>query len=189
MQSTTGDLAGVIERAKAYDRVAFTELYRRAVAPVYRYIGCRVDSVEEAEELTQEVFVSALAGIQSLRAETEAGLYGWLFQIARHKIADHLRRRYRLPGTDLAEVADREDGSLRPAEVVEIDAERTEVRQALEHLTAEQREVVVYKYFLDYDNERIAHLIGKTANAVNQLHHRALGSLYRHLTRMENVKR
>ncbi len=38
---------------------------------------------------------------------------------------------------------------------------------------------------LDYDNERTARQVGKTTNAVNQLHHRALASLHRLLTRGE----
>lgn len=66
------------------------------------------------------------------------------------------------------------------AEAVE---ERLELRGALERLTAEQREVIVCKYVLGYDNDPTARLVGKNANAVNQLHHRALASLHRLLAK------
>ncbi len=174
-----GDIARLIHQAKLYDRSAFAELYRFAVTPVYRYLSARLNRTEEAEELTQEVFVAALSGIEGLRAEDEAGLLAWLFQIARHKLADHLRQRYRKPSSPLEEAEEWEDPGPRPDRLAEVEEERAEVREALGQLTHDQREVVVCKYILGYDNERTARVVGKKVNAVNQLHHRALASLHR----------
>lgn len=179
MLAPPGDIARLIHQAKEYDRSAFADLYRFAVTPVHRYLAARLNTVEEAEELTQEVFVAALSGIEGLRAEDEASLLAWLFQIARHKIADHLRQRYRRPTALLEEAEERQDPGLGPDELAEIDEDRREVREALEHLTPEQREVVVCKYVLGCDNDRTARIVGKNVNAVNQLHHRALASLNR----------
>jgi RNA polymerase sigma-70 factor (ECF subfamily) len=182
-----GEFAALIERAKRSDQAACTELYRRSVQPVYRYLAARVNSVDEAEELTQEVFLAALGGIEGLRAVDEPGVLAWLFQIARYKLADALRRRYRRPTAPLEEaelVADRRAG---PEDVAQASAEREAVRQALEHLTPEQREVMLCKYVLDFDNERTARHVGKNVNAVNQLHHRALASLQRLLRAGERV--
>lgn len=178
----------IIRRAKAYDRVAFEELYRFAVVPVYRYLSARLDTVAEAEDLTQEVFLAALAGIEGLRAEDESGILAWLFQIARHKLADYLRRRYRRPTAPLEEADRIEAEQPRPEEVAESDEERAELRRALDQLTAEQREVVVFKYVLGYSNEQTARVMGKNVNAINQLHHRSLASLHRLLTKMEKIK-
>jgi RNA polymerase sigma-70 factor (ECF subfamily) len=187
VQQPAGDIARLIQRAKGYDREAFAELYRFAVGPVYRYLAARVDRVEEAEELTQEVFVAALAGIQTVRAGDENAFLAWLFQIARHKIADQLRLRYRRPSAPLEEAAEVVAPQPRPDEVAELEAERAEVREALERLTPDQREVIICKYLLDYDNERTALIVGKNINSVNQLHHRALASLHRLLTKPERA--
>ena len=176
-----GEIAGLIRRAKTADRAAFGELYRIAVTPVYRYMAIRLNEVEEAEEITQEVFTAALRETDGLRAEDEAGLLGWLFQIARHKLADHLRRRYRRPTAPLDE-ADRVAAPAWPAD------DGAEVREALEQLTPDQRAVVVCKYILGYDNQRTADLVGKNSNAVNQLHHRALVSLHRLLANREKAR-
>jgi RNA polymerase sigma-70 factor (ECF subfamily) len=181
------DVAALIHRAKAYDQAAFAELYRKTVGPVYRYLSARVARVEEAEELTQDVFLAALNGIQSLRAEDEAALMSWLFQIARNKLADSLRRRYRQPVAPLEEAEDMPTEQPRPDEAAEAWEEQTEVRQALDHLTSEQREVIICKYVLGYDNSQTAKQVGKNVNAVNQLHHRALASLHRLLSRPEKV--
>lgn len=190
MQRPAGNVARLIQQAKGYDRAAFSELYRLSVTPVYRYLSARLNSVEQAEELTQEVFLAALSGIQSLRAEDEPGLLAWLFQIARHKLADLLRQRYRHPPLAPLDQAEEMEATLpRPEETVELEEERVELRQALERLTPEQREVIVCKYVLGYDNDRTARTVGKNVNAVNQLHHRALASLHRLLCRPEKAVR
>ena len=81
VEQSAGNLTGIIRRAKSYDESAFTALYQVAVKPVYRYLAARVSTVDEAEELTQDVFMAMVSGIKRLRAEVEAGLFAWLFQI------------------------------------------------------------------------------------------------------------
>jgi len=80
-----------------------------------------------------------------------------------------------------------ESRQLRPDESAELREERVEVREALERLTPDQREVIVCKYVLGYDNERTAQVVGKNVNSVNQLHHRALASLHRLLAGAERA--
>lgn len=187
VQAAAGDIARLIGRAKQRDREAFAVLYRFAVGPVYRYLAARVDRVEDAEELTQEVFLAALSGMHSLRAEDEASLLAWLFQICRNKMADRLRQRYRRPTAPLEEADQMETRGVRPDEAAERSEEQAEVRAALERLTPDQREVVLCKYVLGYDNRRTAQVVGKNVNSVNQLHLRALASLHRLLTRTERA--
>ncbi len=189
MQESPGDLPSLIRRARHHDPDAWSALYRSTVRPVYRYLSARLNNIEEAEELTQEVFLAALAGIAGLRAEDEAGVLAWLFQIARHKLADHLRQRYRRPTVLLDEARAIEAADPDPQHLAEAGEARAGVQQALDLLTPEQREVIVYKYVLGYDNQRTAALLGKSVNAINQLHHRALASLHRLLTRAEHVER
>lgn len=132
--------------------------------------------------------MAALNGVQGLRVEDEAGLLSWLFQIARNKLADQLRQRYRRPSYPLQEAEEVESPLPGPEEVAETEEDRAEVRQALERLTPEQREVILCKYVLGYDNDRTARQVGKNVNAVNQLHHRALASLGRLLKATEKAK-
>lgn len=172
----------LIRRAQRSDREAFGELYRRTFRPVYRYCAARTGTTALAEELTQEVFMAALTGIDRLHAVHEAGVLAWLFQIARHKHADALRRQYRRPTAPLEAAGDVPGVEPAAVEALLSGDERAEVRRALEQLTPEQREVIVCKYVLGYDNAKVAGILGKNTNAVNQLHHRALASLRRLLT-------
>ena len=188
LDDASAEFVALLARARAYDRDAFGELYRRSLGSVFRYCRSRVDSTADAEELTQDVFMAALAGIQNVRADREAAWLAWLFQVARHKHADLLRRRYRRPQAPLEAAGEAPDEAPQPlAEVVAKD-ERAEVRRAMEQLTDEQREVIVCKYVLGYDNERTAAVVGKNSNAVNQLHHRAVARLRRLLAAREVVR-
>ncbi len=58
---------------------------------IYRYCHRMTGSREEAEDLAQETFVSALTLSNSVCEEDE--MKGWLFGIAHNKVRHHLRRR------------------------------------------------------------------------------------------------
>jgi RNA polymerase sigma-70 factor (ECF subfamily) len=58
-------------------------------APLHRYIAARVRQPEIAEDLVQDVLLKASSHLHTLR--TGAALPGWLFQIARRRVADHFR--------------------------------------------------------------------------------------------------
>ena len=185
VQGSASGMPALIDAARAGDREAFAALYRLTVTRVYRYAAARVRTIEEAEELTQEVYLSALSGVHGLRARSEAELLGWLLQIARRRLADHLRRRYRRPADPLDASAEPSDAAPLPEDQIAAVEARAEVRDALAALTADQREVVTCKYVLELTNEETARMMGKNANAVNQLHHRALRRLERVLRARE----
>jgi RNA polymerase sigma-70 factor (ECF subfamily) len=73
------------------DPAAYAELYRRYVRRVYRYLYSHVSEATEAEDLTAQVFTAALESRSRYR--DQGAFAAWLFRIARHKIADHFRRR------------------------------------------------------------------------------------------------
>lgn len=179
------DLAAWIERARDLDSDAWDHLYQFAFPQVYRYVASRVATPADAEDITEEVFVGALHSVGNLRATGDARFLAWLFQIARNKIADHLRRQYRRPTQPLDPDLEVRDPSPTPEESALHRDEARAVREALAELSAEQREVIVMKFALGYDNARAAAILGKSAGAINQLQHRALHSLGRILDRVK----
>jgi RNA polymerase sigma-70 factor, ECF subfamily len=65
--------------------------YREHSRAIFRYLLARTHSVERAEDLTQEVFVAAMAAAPRL-VRVDRPLLPWLYAVARHRYADEVRR-------------------------------------------------------------------------------------------------
>src|SRR3954451_7152917 len=74
------------------DDVALGELVRATQATVWRFCS-NLSSAQEADDLTQEVFIRAARSLGQYRAE--APVISWLLSIARHVCADQVRRNQR----------------------------------------------------------------------------------------------
>jgi len=95
VHSDHSDDDGLIRRAADGDRSAFGELYVRYARMVHGILLARVPPAE-AEDLVQEVFLSAMKQLRGLR--TAAAFRGWLGAIARNRAIDHFREaRHRVP--------------------------------------------------------------------------------------------
>jgi RNA polymerase sigma-70 factor (ECF subfamily) len=86
-ETTTDDV--LVCAAAEGDRTAFGELYVRYARMVHGILLARVPP-GEAEDLVQEVFLSAMKQLRDLR--TAAAFRGWLGTIARNRAMDHHRR-------------------------------------------------------------------------------------------------
>jgi len=86
-QAVPGDGA-LVRAAAAGDRAAFGELYERYARMVHAILLARVPP-SVAEDLVQDVFLSALRQLRGLR--DSEGFRGWLGAIARNKAMDHHR--------------------------------------------------------------------------------------------------
>lgn len=81
--------ADFIERLRSGDPEAFDNLITRYSADIYAVLFRMTENAEEAADLTQETFLSALKAIKTFRGESE--LKTWLFRIA----VNHSRNRFR----------------------------------------------------------------------------------------------
>ena len=159
------------------DPNAFGELYDRFVERVYRYLYFRTGSQQEAEDLTEQVFLKAWEAIGRYRWQGRPFL-AWLYRLAHNAHIDHVRTRK--PTTSL-------NNDERPLELASsaaavelaraLDAEL--LARALAQLTAEQQQVIVMKFIDGVDNEQIAQSMGKREGAIRALQMRALMSLRR----------
>src|SRR5580765_1707357 len=90
----------LIAAATAGDRNAFGELYTRYARMVHGILLARVPP-GDAEDLVQDVFLSAMSQLRGLR--TAAAFKGWLAAIARNRAVDYFRdSRERTPLDDNA---------------------------------------------------------------------------------------
>ncbi len=78
----------LVRAAAAGDRAAFGEIYTRYARMVHAILLARVPP-REAEDLVQDVFLSAMKQLGGLR--TAAAFRGWLGAIARNRARDYYR--------------------------------------------------------------------------------------------------
>ncbi len=78
----------LVRRASSGDRGAFGVLYERYARVIHGILLTRVRP-SEAEDLVQDVFVTAMRKLAGLRAPE--AFPGWLAAIARHRAVDHYR--------------------------------------------------------------------------------------------------
>ena len=94
-------------RAASGDESAFRDLYRTHVRPVYWIAHGILHSAVDAEDVTQETFVTAWQKLPGLELAGES-LLPWLATICRFQAANRLRR----TGRDRAHLADAVDDTL-----------------------------------------------------------------------------
>ena len=80
----------LIARCQKADIAAFNEIVSRYKGKIYNYLYRMTGSADDAEDLTQEVFVRMYTSIGTFRAE--ASLSTWLFRIAGNLCIDAFRK-------------------------------------------------------------------------------------------------
>ncbi len=137
------------------DQVALAEMYRRWSPLVFgiclRALGERAD----AEDVTQQVFVSAWSGRRSLDP-SRAALPGWLVGITRHRVADELARRYRRRDLGLALAAHADNGSPRSAAHLDHIVDGVVLADEVARLGEPRRTILRLAYVEDQTHEQIA---------------------------------
>lgn len=169
-----GPVPDVIERARGGDRGAFAELYDAHVDSVYRYLLYRVREPSDAEDLTSEVFTRAFANIHRYRWQGKSFL-AWLYTIARNAVTD--RRRRERPTVDLDNAFGIAEEGPTAHERAVVGEQVNALRGAVQHLTVEQREVLMMRFVQDMSSRQVAQILGKNEGAVRALQFRALGRL------------
>jgi RNA polymerase sigma-70 factor (ECF subfamily) len=171
-----------VEAARADPR-HFEALYRKYVAQIYSFALYELRDQHAAEDATATVFMRALAGLPRFRERAEAPASSfrvWLFQIARHTLANTRRRARRQPESPIELALDVAASDDVPATVTR----REDLRRAwagVERLPDDRRRAVVLRLVHEMSTSEIAQVLGRSEGAVRVLVHRALRAVARDL--------
>jgi RNA polymerase sigma-70 factor (ECF subfamily) len=160
----------LLVEAAQRDPRRFAELYELHFHRVYAYVVKRVQSREEAEDLTSDVFHQALAKIKSYEWRG-VPFSAWLIRIAANAMTDRWKRRARENSDSLPD--DLEDTKPHSQDI----EDRAVLFQLVERLPADQRRVVHLRFVEQKSIREIAQEIRRTEGAVKQLQFRALEKL------------
>jgi len=144
------DEARQIERAKAGDRDAFSQLVRMHQAVVRVYLSAHVRTAEAADDLAQEVFLRAFRRLDAFQLPETGSIRPWLMGIARNLLLEHMRAPGRL---EMLRTADLEalDGRLEPEtsprDPVEVERRMEALQSCVEKLPLASFTLVSRHYF------------------------------------------
>lgn len=159
----------LVRRAQGADREAFDALYERNVGRVYAVCLRMCASRQEAERLTQDVFVRAWHRLASFRGDS--AFSSWLHRIAVNVVLEDSRSTKRRIGR----VESVEDpGLYERAGAMRGDADaRMDLERAIATLPPGARQALVLHDIEGYKHEEIAALLGIAAGTVKAQLHRA----------------
>ena len=150
--SDAHDLAAAL---RAGSEQALEECYRRWSSLVYTVALRRLGDVHDAEDVTQQVFLSAWRSRETLRPSPTA-LPGWLVGITGHRVVDAQRRAQRTR-RDVALVAARADRMNAHERGHEPDpTDRLLVGAALAELDEPRRSILGLFFYDDLTHDQIA---------------------------------
>lgn len=166
----------LLTQAKSGDKEAFALLYKEYYVPVYRYIYLRVKSREQAEDLTQDVFLKIYRNIGSIDPEVASPL-NYFYTITRNTLIDTWRKKTPDTVSDEDHLNTIPDEAPTALETASLKEQSSLIRECLTELTNDQREVVTLRFIEDLSTHEVAEILGKKETAVRQLQVRGLRTL------------
>lgn len=165
----------VIRRAQENDIAAFEEIYRHYAGMVYRVALRMTRCVEDAEEVTQEVFVAVHRHLKTFAGN--AALKTWIYRIAVNCSLNALKKAKRNPEVAWEEGFDPEDPRQDVPEAVAQEDREAKVASLLEGLNADQKMCLVLRAQEGLSYEEIARALHVNINTVRSRLKRAREAL------------
>lgn len=181
----------LLRRSAKGDQNAFTTLYRRHQAMLYRFALRMTGSPWAAEEIVQDVFMTLIRTPKKFDGQ-RGSLGAFLFGIARNKVMKHHER---TPREVSLEEKDQDGGGIvlqdsrTPAMWLEQRERRQQVRAAVLELPAEFRETVALCELEELTYEEAARLLGCPIGTIRSRLHRGRALLLAKLELLRDVPR
>lgn len=173
----------IVNRVKAGDSAAFSELVHKYKKPILNLIYRLMGSADEAEDLAQEAFLRAYRGLSKF--EARAKFFTWLYRIAMNVALRARKRRSRYSFESLEQKVENGSSEMRraiatssgPSSKMEKREMQEIVKKAIGQLPDEQRSVVILYRYENLSYEEISKVLNVSLPAVKSRLHRARKNL------------
>jgi len=180
------ELGALLALAQNGDRSAYSALLQGLLPYLRRLAARRLAKPQDVEDTVQDIFLS----IHAIRHtyDPTRPLQPWINVIAERRVADRLRRLYRLRSreTPLPEDAGETFAADDANMTTEVSLDMRAVRRAIEELPPGQRQAIALVKVQGLSLREAAAQTGQSEGAVKLSVHRALKALRRALGQAEN---
>lgn len=159
-----------VEQAALGNTQAFGNVYQHYLPLVYKFVYFRLNSKEDAEDLTEKIFFKVWQAIAKYDPE-KASFKTWLFTITRRTIIDFYRTHKVTYELKEAFAVGVEDSTL---EEIDNRLAMDKIIPILKSLPEEQAEVLALRFLSELSAKEAAAIMDKSEGAIRVLQHRAL---------------
>jgi RNA polymerase sigma factor (sigma-70 family) len=158
----------LIQRYVNGDENSLNLLLNKHQRKIFSFIMMRVKERALAEDIFQDTFFKVIDSLKGGKYNEEGKFLPWVMMIANNLCMDHFRRIKRMPvivdsdGKDILNVLRFAEES-REDEIIKAQTTRT-VRELIDKLPADQKEVLVLRHYADLSFKEIAEMTGTNIN-------------------------
>lgn len=161
---------------KGGNQDAFSQLYRKYVDGIYRYIYFKTGVKSDAEEIASTVFLKCWSYIKE--GNSISNVRPFLYRIARNMVVDYHRSKGKDKYVSLESVAESHASQTETIEEnIDTKAELGVIKKALIYIKDDYREVIVLKYMEGLSTKEISEVVRKSSTATRVHIHRAMKQL------------
>jgi len=154
-------------------------LIKRYLKPIFSFVFRNVSSTQDAEDITQEVFVKIWRNLKKF--DQQKSFKTWIFAIAKNTALDHLKKKKTIPFSEFENEAGENiiietlaDPSPLPDELFERAGMTQILTLAMEKLSPKYRMVLFLRYNDHFNFREIAESLGEPLHTIKSRHRRAL---------------
>lgn len=156
-----------LQKSKAFDDLVV--LYQRQV---YFYVRKIVIDHDDANDISQNVFLKAWKAIDSFREDSKIST--WLYRIATNESITFINKKKKLAGISFDEIQDTLPSFLENDPLYDGDEIQRKLQAAIACLPEKQRLVFILKYMEEKKYEEIAEITGTSEGALKASYHHAV---------------
>lgn len=175
----------IIEAFRNGSQNAFNILIRKYQKKIYWIVRKMVVDHDDADDITQEVFIKLHGSLNEFRGESK--FFTYLYKIAMNYSLNHLNRKKRenMRSADISSVDIESDD--KPFDTVIDEEERTKLlEEAIKSLPEQQRAVFNMRYYDDLSYEEISKLLERSVGGMKANYFHAVRNIQKFLS---NCKR
>lgn len=154
----------------------FADIFDRYYNRIYKYMRYRLNSIEEAEDLSSQVFEKIMQKIDTYDPE-RAPFEVWLFSIAQNTVNAYYRCNKRRKWSPLESIRDLPSERPSPEEAAVHNEEQSRLLEALSSLDERERNIIAMKFAGGLKNREIAELMKISDSNTGVILYRSLHKL------------
>lgn len=171
------------------DENSLEVLIKRYLKPIYNFVFRYIGSSQEAEDITQGVFVKAWRNLKKF--DQNRSFKTWIFSIAKNSCIDFLKKKKTIPFSEFENKTGRNvlletlvDNAPLPNQLFEQVNITKILTSAIEKLSPQYRMVLFLRYNDHFTFREIAEVLNEPLHTVKSRHRRALIQLKKLLIKL-----